>query len=519
MIATGISVSGSEAMIVTLAGGGPYTPSGFVPRQGFMSSAFLLGGALSFSPDRSRLYVAQKAGDHGAANQVRFLDIESKIVDVFCAGLDAEVQALCCDRAGYVFVATGNKIFKFDFSSGERSFVVGGGPNGNDAAGESAGFINIKAMTFDGNDDLLVLDEHRVRKVAVLQRCEVTTLFGGRDAGHVDGYGESTRFNNPRGFCVASNSIIYVADMLNHRIRKVRKSRTDSSRWEVTTIAGDGQNRVVDGQGTAASIQFPADVICVDGWLYVVEEHTVRCVSPMGHVTTIAGNAPEAGYRDMAGSDARFNNDQSSKIATDGRGTLVLTDTKNQRLRSFQVHFESAVRIPPSTLEADLESLISNESASDLKITVQGRPLYTLRGLLTTRSTHFQTMLSSGFKESAESEITLSEESFEAVRAVLLYLHADKLEVDDEHAVEVLQLSERWDLPRLNSMAQEAITRRMTADNVCALFTSADELQAAELRETCLSFILHNFGPVQESGKFSSLEKALLCEVIQSIRM
>jgi len=198
---------------------------------------------------------------------------------------------------------------------------------------------------------------------------------------------------------------------------------------------------------------------------------------------------------------------------------VVLTDCNNQRLRSFQVHVETTLTIPPSSFESDLEGLLSNESTSDFKIVVQDKPLYTLRGLLTTRSAHFRTMLASGFKESSAPEMTLSEESFEAVRAVLLYLHVDKLEVDDEHAVEVLQLAERWDLPRLNSLAQAYITRRITAETVCALLTSADRLNAAELRATCLRFILHNFGPVQESGKFASLDKDLLCEVIQSIRM
>lgn len=87
-------------------------------------------------------------------------------------------------------------------------------------------------------------------------------------------------------------------------------------------------------------------------------------------------------------------------------------------------------------------------------------------------------------------KIILSEECFEAVRAVLLYLHTDKLEVDGEHAVEVLQLAERWNLPRLSSMAQDAITRRITPDTACTLLRAADKLHAGELRALCLSFIL-----------------------------
>jgi len=396
-------------------------------------------------------------------------------------------------------------------------FVAGGGPGCNDASGESAGFTKIKALVIDGNDDLLVVDQHCIRKVT-LQRGEVVTICGSaNEAGHVDGVGCSARFKSPNGVCVDEDNNLYVADTDNHRIRKVRTG-DEGRRWEVTTIAGDGQTRDVDAQGTAASMHSPSDVVCIDGWLYVVERSTVRCVSPTGHVTTIAGSTT-SGYRDMVGSDARFNSSVDGRIASDGNGMCVLTDVGNKRLRSFQVRIESSVEIPPSTLEADLEGLMSDEEATDLKIVVEGKNLYTLRGLLTSRSGHFRTMLTSGFSESSSNEIALTEDSFEAVRAVLLYLHTDRLEVSDQYAVEVLRLSMLWELPRLQALTQDFITRRVTASSVCSFLSAADKHSAPGLRAFCVRYIVLNFGSVQASGNFASLDKDLLCEVIQSIRM
>ena len=171
-----VSVSGSPAFISTLAGGG----SEIEPRQSFYSTMITCNGGVAYSPDCSRVYVGFS---HASNPQIRFLDFESQMVDVLC-GLPAPPQAMACNRHGYLFVAASNKIHRVDFNSGEVSFIAGGGPEGNDASGESAGFSEIRALVVDGNDDLLVVDANCIRKVA-LQRGEVVTVCGSREAGHV----------------------------------------------------------------------------------------------------------------------------------------------------------------------------------------------------------------------------------------------------------------------------------------------------------------------------------------------
>ena len=177
------------------------------------------------------------------------------------------------------------------------------------------------------------------------------------------------------------------------------------------------------------------------------------------------------------------------------------------------------IDIPPPELLADLEALLDDEDGSDLTLTVQGKPLHTLRGLLSKRCSYFRTMLASGFKESNERTITIEEGSYDAVRAVLTYLHTDSLRVQDEHAMEVAQLADAWDLPRLQSMAQDAITRSVDAKNVCSFLIGAGKYRATELKTFCIRFIINNFAQVQASGSFPLLDKELLCEVIQQLRM
>ena len=66
-----------------------------------------------------------------------------------------------------------------------------------------------------------------------------------------DGTGNEASFNEPSGIVVGRDGNIYVADLNNHRIRKITPAGV------VTTLAGDGGNRNTDGVGREASLNGP----------------------------------------------------------------------------------------------------------------------------------------------------------------------------------------------------------------------------------------------------------------------
>lgn len=148
----------------------------------------------------------------------------------------------------------------------------------------------------------------------------VTTLAGTGEAGFSNGAGSSAKFFSPSSVVCDKSGNIYVADKLNHRIRKV------SPDGFVTTFAGNGQQGLIDGAGTAASFSNPAAVaIDAVGNLYVADQsnNAIRKISPTGYVTTIAGNGA-AGFVNGNGAEARFNSPKG--VTIDHNGFIFVAD-------------------------------------------------------------------------------------------------------------------------------------------------------------------------------------------------
>ena len=174
-------------------------------------------------------------------------------------------------------------------------------------------------------------DIYRIYKVT--PEGNVSTLAGGRK-GFADGRGSAARFGYPTGIAIDAAGNLYVADRGNHRIRKV------TPEGEVSTLAG-GEQGFADGQGNAARFFWP-DGIAIDaaGNLYVADmgNHRIRKVTPDGTVSTLAGSGPtgydNGGFADGEGSAARFNS--PTGIAIDTVGNLYVADSKNHRIRKIE---------------------------------------------------------------------------------------------------------------------------------------------------------------------------------------
>ncbi len=149
--------------------------------------------------------------------------------------------------------------------------------------------------------------------------------------GSANGTGSAAQFDQPGGLVIASNGTLYVADSANHTIRAIAPGGV------VTTLAGSaGLSGTNDGVGAAARFSFPQGLaLDSNGHLVVADtgNSTIRRVTPEGVVTTFAGSGGRSGTNDGVGAAARFLHPYG--VTVDGAGQLFVTDTGNDTIRKI----------------------------------------------------------------------------------------------------------------------------------------------------------------------------------------
>ena len=155
-------------------------------------------------------------------------------------------------------------------------------------------------------------------------------LAGDGIAGMRDTDATRARFSDPFGVAAGADGSIYVADAGD--AQRIRRILPDG---RVSTFAGS-ESGYADGQGSGARFDTPSALaIDASGRLYVADtgNNAIRRVTPGGNVSTIAGDG-SAGFRDGHARDARFNGPVG--IAVDGRGSVIVADTYNDRIRAIR---------------------------------------------------------------------------------------------------------------------------------------------------------------------------------------
>jgi sugar lactone lactonase YvrE len=167
------------------------------------------------------------------------------------------------------------------------STLAGGGPTGEDTAGtwhdgkgEAARFFAPCGMAIDRNDNLYVADalNHRIRKITPEGVVSTVTGSGpsGKSAGaFADGLSAQSRLNTPTEVVVTEDGVIYFSDTYGNRIRKITRDGI------VSTVAGTGAAGSLDGPAEKAQLNWPRGLVLQDGAILFVDfnNHVVRSVA------------------------------------------------------------------------------------------------------------------------------------------------------------------------------------------------------------------------------------------------
>jgi DNA-binding beta-propeller fold protein YncE len=215
-------------------------------------------------------------------------------------------------------------------AGGHVTTLAGDGHDGAvDGPGAQARFRNPLGLALGPDGTLYVADAENnvIRAVAPGPDHTVSTIAGvaGPKGGFQDGPGSAARFNRPVGLAFLAPAALVVADMHNHRVRKV-------------TLGGSPTVTTMAGAGAGAPFNMPSAVAAApDGTVYVVDTffRAVRRVDGGGQAPALVGgpDVPIGLAVDGNGVDARLA-PQGGLVWAGGR--LVVADSANDRLRTVR---------------------------------------------------------------------------------------------------------------------------------------------------------------------------------------
>jgi len=233
-------------------------------------------------------------------------------------------------------------------TAGQIASIVGSGLHAFYAPGVPATNSGLDwpvALALGSGGVLHFVEVHSNRVARVGADGRLATVAGDGFPGFSGDGGAATiaRLNNPTGIAFDAAGNLYIADQANHRLRRVTPAGV------MSTVAGTGQPGFSGDGGPAAGAQLnqPADVKAdAAGNLYVADmaNHRVRRISSVGTISTVAGTGQAGrGADGVAAASSALN--FPSAVTVDAAGDVYLIDWQNYLIR--KVSFSARGSISP----------------------------------------------------------------------------------------------------------------------------------------------------------------------------
>ncbi|MDR6890977.1 MULTISPECIES: hypothetical protein [Variovorax] len=223
-------------------------------------------------------------------------------------------------------------IGRYIVSSPDNTYVSAFSPDGKTEERWGVGkLMGPSGAVLGANGDYIVADAGDLKIKTLNPTNDSVTTFVGSIKGDADGSGSNAQFKYPKAIAIDATGNTYVADPEGHTIRKI------STLGEVSTLAGSGTAGHADGQGKYALLSAPVAVaVGPKGDIFFAERgsHTIRKISASGFVSTIAGVAFDSGATNGLGNKAKFRDPEG--LAVTSNGTIYVADCGNHQIRKLR---------------------------------------------------------------------------------------------------------------------------------------------------------------------------------------
>jgi hypothetical protein len=117
-------------------------------------------------------------------------------------------------------------------------------------------------------------------------------------------------------------------------------------------------------------------------------------------------------------------------------------------------------------------------------------------------------MLTGEYMESRARSVVIEDVKHSVFVKLLEYLYSDHIEIAIDSAMEMLHTADRFGVERLKKMCENVMLRAIDVESVSLILFTADEHNASDLRERCISFILSHFDEVSKTATFAEMGRS-----------
>ena len=253
------------------------------------------------------------------------------------------------DKALYVCELGKHRIRKFDRKENKWTTVVGrtaavqrgtSGYAGDGGPATNALLMEPAEVRFDAGGNMYIVDygTHTVRQVDV-KTGVISTIAGTGEEGFSGdgGLAIKAKLSKPHSIAFDSTGGMYIADIGNHRIRKV-----DLKTGIITTFAGNGERTMPMQNGIASDKTgvFGPRALAVEGrtlWVALREGHSIWKIDIDQKKWQRVAGTGKKGYSGDGGSALKATLSGPKGISIGRNGKVAIADTENHAIRLIDV--------------------------------------------------------------------------------------------------------------------------------------------------------------------------------------
>lgn len=246
------------------------------------------------------------------------------------------------DGALYITEVSNHRVRRLDLKSGQLTTAAGNGQKGYSGDGGPATEASLNEpyeVRFDdaGNMFFVEMQNQIVRKVD--RQGRISTVAGTGKPGYAGDGGPAlaAQFRQPHSIALDGRGGLYVADIGNHRIRRI-----DLAKGTIESIAGNGEKQLpTEGEPAKDRPIHGPRALFISGrtmWIALREGNSVWKLNlDDGVIRHVAGSG-QKGFTGDGGNalQATFNGPKGIALDSQSKGVYV-ADTENQAIRRIDV--------------------------------------------------------------------------------------------------------------------------------------------------------------------------------------